>query len=72
LFVVEEVAFVTGYTIDVRLEGVAVDDLILFEDGPGLLLGLEIVALDVTAWRTTLLGRVSDLTRDCCPRRAFP
>jgi hypothetical protein len=59
LFVGEEVPLVTGYTVNIRVKGVALADLVLLESGLNLLLGLEIGALDVAAWRTTLLARAA-------------
>jgi hypothetical protein len=60
LFVGEEVPLVTGYTVNIIcVKGVAVADLVLLENGLDVLLGLEIGALDVTAWRTTLLARAA-------------
>ena len=46
LSAVEEIPFVAGYAVDIGVEGITVEDLVLLEDGLGLLSGFEIGALD--------------------------
>ncbi len=56
LSAVEEIPFVTGYAVDIGVEGITVEDLVLLEDGLGLLPGLEIGALDACSSTAGLGG----------------